>query len=348
MSRRLILAWLGVFAAGLMVLTACTSSTGSGATSTSAPATSGAGAQPTRAPSVAPTTNIGTADKPIKMLFVPSADSQKVLSSGKPLADLLEKETGYKFDVSVPTSYSAVIEAMGAGQADVAWFSPFAYALAHQKYGAEVILTTVRNGSKTYRSQIIVRADSGINTLEDLKGKKFAFVDPVSASGFLYPAALLKDKGIDYNAYFSQVVYAGGHDKVVIAVYNNQVDGGATFGDSVDNQQPPTDARTNVVNTLPDVLEKVKPIATTDPIPNDTVSVRKDLPKEVSDKLRAGLLKIAGTDDGKKLLKDLYNITGLAEAKDADYEPLRKKAQAVGLNLEEAIKPAATPTPRPQ
>ena len=195
------------------------------------------------------------------MAFVPSADSQKVLASGQPLADLLTAATNLNFKVSVPTSYVAVVEAMGSNQVDVGWLAPFAYVLAHDKNGSQVILTSLRQGSKTYRSQIIVRADSGINNIEQLRGKKFAFVDPASASGFLFPNAMLADMGIDYKTFFSDTIFAGGHDKVVIAVYNKQVDGGATFGNSIDTG-PPTDARTLVTSTLPDVMTAVKPIAT--------------------------------------------------------------------------------------
>lgn len=289
---------------------------------------------------------IGSADKPLRMAFVPSSDSRKVLASGRPLGDLLEKETGYKIEVSVPTSYAAVIEAVGAGNVDVAWLAPFSYVIARQKFEAQVILGSVRNGSSTYRSQIIAHADSGIKGIEDLKGKKFAFVDSASASGYLYPAALIKEKGGDPATYFGQVVYAGGHDKVVIAVYGKNVDGGATFGNSAESGEP-TDARTLVKSTLPDVMEKVKVIAVTDPIPNDTVSVRKGLPEAVVTRIQNGLLEVAKSEAGKKALRELYRIDGLAVAKDSDYDTLRRKAQLLNFNIEETIKPAPTPTAKP-
>lgn len=282
---------------------------------------------------------LGTKDNPIKMAFVPSSDSQKVLASGEPLGQLLEKETGYSFKVSVPTSYAAVIEAMGANNVDVGWLATFAYVLARDKFGSEAILATVRQGSKTYTGEIIVHADSGITSLEQLRGKKFAFVDPSSASGYLYPNALLKQKISDYgDGFFSERIFAGGHDKVVIAVHSKQVDGGATFGDSVIGG-PPTDARTRVQSTIPDVMEKVKVIAITDPIPNDTVSVRKGLAPDMVTKLREGLLKVAQSEDGKKALRDLYQIDGLAPSSDADYNPVREAARVLNLNLEQELAP---------
>jgi phosphonate transport system substrate-binding protein len=289
---------------------------------------------------------IGTTTRPLEMAFTPSADTQKILASGKPLADLLKKETGLEINTTVPTAYAPLIEAMGVEKVDVGWLAPFQYAVAHQRNGAEVILATVRQGSKTYVSEFITHVDNGIKSLDDLKGKRFAFGDPLSSSSYLYPASTIKEKfAADPDKFFSQVLFAGGHDKVVIAVYNKQVDAGATFGNS-NPTGPETAARTTVVGTLPDVLSKVVKFYETDPIPNDTVSVRKGLPKDITDKVRQGLLRIAASAEGAKLLKDLYQIDGLAAASDSDYAPLRRKAQLMGLDLEVAarLKPAPTAT----
>src|SRR5207237_424278 len=125
------------------------------------------------------------------------------------------------------------------------------YALANQKYGAQVILATTRRGQVTYPS-IFVTADPNIKTIADLRGKKFAFVDPASASGYLYPVAALKNAGLvegsppNLEAFFGSgnVVFAGGHDKVATAVYNGQVAAGAMFGGPLDPLTgQPTDAR---------------------------------------------------------------------------------------------------------
>lgn len=340
-SRRVALLLLGALL--LPALAACAAP----AAQPTAPPTAAPAATPTTAaPAATPTSaakpaasNLGTADNPIKMAFVPSSDSQKVLATGEPLARQLEEITGLKFRVSVPTSYAAVIEAMGSNQVDVAWLAPFSYVIAHDKFGAEVILSSVRMGSKTYFAQIIVPADSEIKSVAELKGKRFAFVDAASASGYLYPSALLLKNGVDPKKDLGQTTFAGGHDKVVIAVYNKQVDAGATFGDSVPNQNPPTDARTRVRSTLPDVMEKVRVLAVTEPIPNDTVSVRKGLDPALVAKVKDGLLKLQGTEQGKKYLRDLYQIDGLAEASDKDYDGLRAVARSVGFDFEETIKP---------
>jgi len=152
--------------------------------------------------------SIGTDKNPIKMAMVPSLDTQKLVVSGEKLAALLEKETGLKFEVAVPTSYTAVITAMGAGNVDVGWLSPVPYIIAHDRYKVQVALKTVRKGSTDYYSFIIARNDSGINKLSDLKGKKFAYGDPVSTSGAIYPKHLVRTSGFNPETFFSNVIYA--------------------------------------------------------------------------------------------------------------------------------------------
>jgi len=255
------------------------------------------------------------------MAFVPSIETQKILKTGEPLARLLEKETRLKIKTSIPTSYSVVVEGMGAGTIDVGWLPPLAYVLGHQKYGIEALLMVTRyGGKKSYRGQILIRTGE-IKNLSDLKGKRFAFVEASSTSGYLFPKALLLKNGVNPEQDFKRMVFAGGHDKVVFALLQGTVDAGATFDD----------ARTRVIETFPDVMQKTQVLAYTDWIPNDNISVRKGLPKDVIKRLKEGLLKIAGTPEGKKYLMELYEIDGLAEVSDADYQPVTEAAQLLKI-----------------
>ncbi|HET9496143.1 MAG TPA: phosphate/phosphite/phosphonate ABC transporter substrate-binding protein [Chloroflexia bacterium] len=298
---------------------------------------------------------LGSKEKPINMAFVPSQNSTRVLANGEPLGRLLGQVTGYEFKVSVPTSYAAVIEAMGSNNVDVAWLAPFSYALANQKYGANVILATVRKGLLTYPS-VFITADQNINSIADFRGKKFAFGDPASASSYLYPVAAFKNAGLisgsppNVEAFFGSgnVVFAGGHDKIVTAVYNGQVSGGAVFGGPLDPATgQPTDARSLIVRTkgFEDVYQKVRIIGETQQIPNDTVSVRKDLPADMVKQIQAGLLKLTTTTEGRRLMFDLYSIDDLVPVTDSFYDPLRQVAEDAGITNFETLFP--TPTPRP-
>ena len=276
------------------------------------------------------------------MAFVPSGESQTILQTGNQVAHLLEVATGYRFESFVATSYAGVIEAMGAGRADIGWLNSFSYVIAHQKYGVEVRLVTVRFGLPYYRAEIIAQSASGINSLADLKGKRFAFVDPASTSGYLFPLAGLKKAGYDPAKFFGQTVFAGSHNNVVLAVYQGRADAGAVF----------EDARASVQKTLPDVMQKLKVVWKSDPIPNDTVSFRKDLPADVKDRVSTALLRFSQDPVGLEALKSLYEIEALADYQllvtkykvtasslDAFYDPVRDVARYAGITLEDLIKP---------
>jgi phosphonate transport system substrate-binding protein len=253
------------------------------------------------------------------LVFVPSAQTETVLFNGNQIARMLSTVLGIPVEAVVSTSFVAAVEAMCAGRADIGALNPFSYVLAHDKCGVEVAAISVRFGLPYYRAQISVGADTGITKVEQLKGKRFAFVDPASTSGYLFPAAMLKKMGYDPDKFFGQTVFAGSHPNVILAIYRGQVDGGTTF----------EDARTNVQQQFPDVLDKVKPIAFTDPIPNDTWSVSATLPPDLKAKIKDRLLRIAQTAEGKEALKGLYSIEGLT----ATVELTEAQVQQLGLQF---------------
>lgn len=274
---------------------------------------------------------LGSAERPIKLLFVPSTEVNAIITSANELGKLLEERTGYHFESRVSTSYSLVVEALGAEQCDIAFLNTFGYVLAHDKYGAEPMLVVIRNGRLSYRGQIIATANyegGDLDTLNDLRGKRFAFVNPNSTSGYLYPAGLLKVHGIDPDRDFEQAVNAGSHFNVVMAVYQGQVDAGATF----------TDARDLVLKDYPNVKEKVKVLTYTDKIPNDTVTVRKGLPLPMKDKLKNALMDLSRYEKGRRLMMQAYEITGFIEGRDEWFDPVRVTAKVMGLNIEEMVK----------
>jgi phosphonate transport system substrate-binding protein len=262
----------------------------------------------------------------IRMAFVPSLNQQTVVRSGNALAKLLEPKTGLKYQVSVLNSYSAVVEALGAGQLDIAWLNPLSYVVAHDRYGVQVHLGTVRNGSQTYRGLIIVRKDSPIKSLKDLKGKRFGFVDPLSTSGSLYPKSLMMDHGID-PARDLTATDVGGHDKAIIAVIEKQVDAASIYGGEGG------DARDRVRDSYPNVYELTRVIAETDPIPNDTVCARKDLDPELVRKVMAALEEVVKSDEGRRQLLEGYDIDDLRPVKDDIFDPIRKVARAMNIDL---------------
>lgn len=300
--------------------------------------------QPAAAPAPAPAKeqpNPWNIEK-LVIAFVPSQDAGAIGTKVKPMTEWLAKELGIPTVESfVSTNYIGTVEAMGSKSVDVAFLSTFAYVLANSEHGVTAILKTVRRESFQYRAQFIARTDSGIpacnqaedpdctETLAAMKGKKFAFIDAASASGYLFPAAFLKTKGIDIESgkYFSEVVSAGAHDNATKGVLNKDFDLAVTFEDN----------RDNLVKEFPDIKKDVSVIMYTDWIPNDTVSVRKDLPADFVLKLKHALMFYASTEEGKQVLKDLYSIDAFAQADDKDYEVVRETAKQMGINLKETL-----------
>lgn len=276
---------------------------------------------------------LGSEDNPIKLFFVPSVDAKLISENGKVIEEHLTKSTGYHFKTAVPASYVAVVEAFGTARADIAVLTTFSYLLANEKYGAQAKLSSIRFGEPTYRGQIIAKADGPIKKIEDLNGKRFAYVDPASGSGYILPAKLFKDKGINP----AQTVFAQKHDNVVTMVYQGQVDAGATF------YSPPAegkiqDARKLVKTQFPDVEEKVKIVAMTDPIPNDPIVFRKDMPEEMKTKIVDDLVAYVKTDEGRKAFEALYGMTDLRKTSDSDYDQVRKMLEALGTSATKLVK----------
>src|SRR5215210_4731658 len=170
--------------------------------------------------------SLGSPDRPIRIAIVLFVESGKLAKGMQLLSDELKKESGLSLSGDVPTSYAAVVEAMCAERVGVGWVSPLAYILAHEKCGADMSLVSVTRVGTKYWGVVVTRVDSPIQKLEDLKGKRFAWVDPGSTSGYLFPRSMMEAKGVTPDS-LGQQVFAGGHDKVGMAILQGQVDAGA-------------------------------------------------------------------------------------------------------------------------
>lgn len=276
--------------------------------------------------------DLGTPQNPIKISLVPGQDVQILEENGKALESFLNKDTGLSFKLTVPTSFIAVVEALGSNRADVAIMNTFGYLLARDKYQAEARLVGLNQGSDTYRGQIIAHKD-GPKKLADLQNKKFAFVDPVSGSGFILPSKLFRDHKIKLKEY----VFAGRHDSVVTMVYQRQVDAGATFHSNPINGEP-RDARRTVIAQFPDVLNKIQIIEMTDAIPNDPIVFRKSFPNEWKEQIALSLKKYIHTEEGKKVMYNLYHMEDLRDSQANDYDKVQSILKELGKNPEDLIK----------
>ena len=177
---------------------------------------------------------LGTEENPIVWAFVPSGDTQEIAAGGQAVADMIFDMTGLVVEASVATEYAGVIEAMQSDppSAHMASLATFAYVVAADRGVAEAELVAVRFGRPFYDGQIIANADSGISSLADLAGASFARPDPLSTSGWIIPSLTMRATGLNPDTDLEQIVDAGGHGGVVTAVYNGEVDAGATYVDA--------------------------------------------------------------------------------------------------------------------
>lgn len=281
---------------------------------------------------------LGTAENPIKLHFVPSVDSKVIEDNSRKFKEYLEKATPYKYEVTIPQSYIAVVEAFGTKRADIAAINTFGYIIANEKYGVEARLTVLRHGAATYQSMFVAKADGPIKKLEDLAGKKVAFVDPASTTGYIIPLKTLKDKKIEPK----DTVFAQKHDNVISMVYQGQVDAGAAFySPSFKNDkgvEEIEDARRLVLTQYPDVEKKISIIDLSEHVPNDPFIFRKEMTEEMKNKVVDAMMQFVATSEGKEAFKAIYGVTELKKATDKDYDVVRDMLKIVGKDASELMK----------
>ncbi len=286
-------------------------------------------------------------DWPDKIVLglVPSREADVLVESAKPLGDAMAAALGIEVETFVPDDYTALTEAMRAGQADLGAFGPLGLVRAIERADAEFILQSSRFGSFTYHTQYMTNdpdkycddtpvADEDGNlycngTLEAEQGPvgadaiakidgKLAYVDPTSTSGYLIPALQMIEAGIDLETLDS--TFAGGHDNSVLAVYNGDVEVGLSFDD----------ARSTVEEEKTDVGEKVVVFAYSEEIPNDGIVARGDLPQSLKDAIVEFFLAYADTEAGAETLDAIYEIGGLRVGNDADLDVVRRADAELG------------------
>ncbi|WP_281885072.1 phosphate/phosphite/phosphonate ABC transporter substrate-binding protein [Paenibacillus sp. YYML68] len=274
----------------------------------------------------------GFEPKELRVQFVPSQSAETLEAKAKPLEKLLSDKLGIPVKVSVSTNYNTVIEAMASKQVDVGFLPPNAYVLAHdEKKAADLLLQAQRYGvdDKTggetkdlvdfYKAMIIVKADSPIKTVADLKDKSIAWQGVTSSAGFVWPANFLKKNGVDPEKDVKGVEVKG-HDKGVLAVLNGQTDAAAIF----------QDARNTVKKDIPDVFEKTRVLAFTEPIPNDTIAVRNDMDAAWKEKIANAFIEIGKSEEGGKIIYEVYSHRGYVKSEDAKFNIVREYSKGVG------------------
>lgn len=265
----------------------------------------------------------------LKVGFTPWENPNDMAKTAGPIVEILTKATGMRVQPFLATDYSGVISAMQVGKVDVAFFPPAAFVMAEKKAGAQVILKSQFHGKAQYYSAIITRQDSGIKSLKDLRGRTFAFVDPTSASGAIYPKAMLMDAGLNPERDFSRMLYANGHDAVVLSVVKGKVDAGAAYCNDPQGKQ-------SAWSTLlkdPKERAKIRILAVSKPIPADNLAVRKDLDAAIVRRIKKAFLDLSATPEGRARIREIYHVDGFTTAQSRDYDSMREALRKVHINL---------------
>lgn len=259
--------------------------------------------------------------------FVPTNNDGSMEAKTKPFAEYLSKKLDRDVEVTLATDYSTIVEAMASGQVDIGIMPPAAYVQAKDMGAAEAILTSELGKydeetglplegelTSTFKGEILVKSDSSIKTLSDLKGKKIAALSPNSASGYIYPVAELKDAGIDPTTQ-STITTVNDIPSEITSVLNGQMDAAFVF----------QGARNVFASSFPDndLFEDLRVLYLTEgDIPNDAIAVQPSMDETLKEEVKQVFLNMTDDDEGAEAMA-IWGHKGYQEAADSAYDTIR-------------------------
>ncbi|GAB4271153.1 MAG: PhnD/SsuA/transferrin family substrate-binding protein [Deferrisomatales bacterium] len=253
---------------------------------------------------------------PVRFTVIPRYNPLLMVQSYQPLVDYLNEATPYRFELTLTRSYEETVEALRDGRAQFASLGDVTFARAFRTFGAVPLVRPLNaDGAPFYRSIIVVRRDSPVRSVQDLKGRSFAFGDIHSTSGNLIPRLFLFRHGVrlsDLSAYRN----LGGHDAVAKAVLKGQVDAGA----------------------VKDVMARryrahgLRFLAESDPIPSVPIVCRADTPAPLREAVARALLALDPADPSTRRRLAQWDPElrhGFVRARVEDYEPIFRELDAI-------------------
>jgi phosphonate transport system substrate-binding protein len=258
----------------------------------------------------------GVARAEIRMGTVPRLSPEELQKMYAPLMAYLSKETGEKVTLVVPKDFTAFKDAAKAGQMDIGFANPLIYVESKEKMNIEplALSSEVKSGTRL-RGIIIVRKDSGITSVQDLKGKKFVFMDKDSPAGYLFQILLLNKAGFDTKKDITVLPFAKRHEKVVASVLDRTADAGGIREDELDKVKGKLD------------VSRIRVVGYTDYFPNWPFFASSKLNPETTAKIKAALLKLKPNDPKNEAILGPARLTGFIPVSDKEYDGLRKAAK---------------------
>lgn len=240
-----------------------------------------------------------------------SPEDTRILYQG--LMEYLGEKSGRQVILKQRRTYEEVNNLLAQDELDLAFLCSAQYVEAHDKLGAKLLAVPVVEGKTVYRSYIIVNSTSKAASLADLRGKSFAFSDPMSNTGCLVPTYLLARMGQSPHAFFSSCIFTGSHDHSIEAVSAGLVDGAAADSLVYDFLR----------SRRPDVVNRTRVIVRSQPFGIPPVVVPADIDSELEQTLRATLLTMSQDPRGKTILGKLA-IERFVLQDDAAYDGIRE------------------------
>lgn len=278
----------------------------------------------------------GEAQAPSRIIFAfqKQSDPRQIRENADRAAAFLTERIGIETEVLVPASYGASVQALVSNRAHVAYLSSIPFLLARDEAPVEMVLAEVREDRTEYDSVFVVRKDSPYQTLEDLRGSRVMWTSPTSTSGYVMAYSRLVDEGLlearqDTSEFFSTVNFAGGYDRALMAVNNNQADVCAVSYYTVEGD------RADVYST-PEMRENLRVLARTSGVPTHLVCMRSDLPADVKTRIREALLALS--QEHPEILADVYGAAEFAVVDEAEHVEMSYRALAnTGLGLRSLV-----------
>lgn len=277
--------------------------------------------------------NGATKEKALEVQFVPTNNDGSMEAKSKPFEEYLSEKLGREVNVTLATDYSTIVEAMASGKVDLGIMPPAAYVQARKQNAAEALLTSELGkfdeetglpleGEKTetFKGEILVKADSDIKELADLKGKRIASLSPASASGYIYPVAELKDVGLEPNVDYT-ITTVNDIPSQITSILNGQQDAAFVF----------QGARVVFGNAFgdTDLMEDVRVLYLTEgDIPNDAIAVQPKMDKELKQKIKMAFLEMGDSEEGKEAMS-MWNHQSYHEANEQAYDTVEQYTNRV-------------------